>query len=381
MNPTPIALPVSIVFVALLILALSIRRIRSVGRLPHRKWRRVTEWLVLSLVTLVCAAATLTTTYNMIAQRYYQSIYKAPGKLYEVGGYRMHLYCTGEGSPTLVLEAGWTVPALGWGTVQPELSKTTKVCSYDRAGYGWSEPQPGPRDADQIATQLHALLQQAGVTGPIILMGHSMGGLYIRDYASHYPENLVGLIFVDAITPVQPGQLSPELRADLYEIPTYEYYIFSMTYGLGIPRVMGECSKVYAGFEEHTERMLAESVCNSLLGEIWKEYKGWWQSFDETIHTGPYGNLPILIFSRDPQKHSGAGAPSRLELEESVVWNQMQEDLKKFSTRNRRIIFRGSGHEIPLERADLLNKEVLVFVRQIRNEAPQPTDYGSTKTE
>jgi hypothetical protein len=126
---------------------------------PHRKWRRVTERLVLSLVTLVCAAATLTATSNMIAQRYYQSIYKAPGKLCEVGGYRMHLYRTGQGAPTPVLEAGWTVPALGWGTVQPELAKTTKVCSYDRAGYGWSEPQPGPRDADQIATQLHALLQ------------------------------------------------------------------------------------------------------------------------------------------------------------------------------------------------------------------------------
>jgi hypothetical protein len=108
----------------------------------------------------------------------------------------------------------------------------------------------------------------------------------------------VGLIFVDAVTPVQPDQLSPELRADLYEIPSYEYYIFSVTYGLGIPRVVGECSKVYAGFEEHTERMLAESVCNSSLGEIWKEYKGWWRSFDETIHTGPYGGLPILIFSR-----------------------------------------------------------------------------------
>jgi hypothetical protein len=67
-------------------------------------------------------------------------------------------------------------------------------------------------------------------------------------------------------------------------------------------RGLSECSKVYAGFEEHTERMLAESVCNSSLGEIWKEYKGWWRSCEETIHTGPYGDLPILIFSRDPQK-------------------------------------------------------------------------------
>jgi hypothetical protein len=114
-NPTPLALPVLIVSVALLILALSIRRIRRVGRLPHRNWRRVTERVLLSLVVLVCVAATLTATYNVIAQRYYQSIYKAPGRLYEVGGYRMHLYCTGEGAPTLVLETGWT---LRWGGAQ-----------------------------------------------------------------------------------------------------------------------------------------------------------------------------------------------------------------------------------------------------------------------
>jgi len=104
-------------------------------------------------------------------------------------------------------------------------------------------------------------------------------------------------------------------------------------------------------------------------------------SGEETVHTGPYGDLPILIFSQDPQKPSGTVAPPGLDLEESAEWNQMQEDLKKLSTRSRRLIFRGIGHDIPVEKADLLNKEVIVFIRQIRNEVPQPTDYGSTKTE
>lgn len=385
MNPTPITLPAIIVLVALLVLVLSIRRFRKVGRLPHKKWRRVTERIVLSLVILVTAVVTLTTAYNTIAARYYESTFQAPGKLYNVGGYRMHLYCTGEGSPTLVLEGGWTVNALGWGAVQPELSKTTRVCSYDRAGYGWSEPQPGPRDADQIAAELHALLQQAGVTGPIVLMAHSLGGMFIRDYASRYPENLVGLIFVDASTPLQWDRLSPEVRAADPQISTSKYYMFSMLYALGIPRVMGACSKLparfEAGFEQHTERMFAEVSCDGLLGEIFKEYKSMHSSGEETIHTGPYGDLPILIFSQDPQKPSGTIVPARLDLEESAEWNQMQEDLKKLSTRSRRLIFRGIGHEIPVEKADLLNKEVIVFIRQIRSEAPQPTDYGSTKTE
>jgi hypothetical protein len=104
MNPTPITLPAIIVLVGLLVLVLSIRRFRKVGRLPHKKWRRVTERIVLSLVILVTAVVTLTTAYNTIAARYYESTFQAPGKLYNVGGYRMHLYCTGEGSPTLVLE-------------------------------------------------------------------------------------------------------------------------------------------------------------------------------------------------------------------------------------------------------------------------------------
>lgn len=381
LNPTPIALPVLIVLVALFVLTLSIRRLRRLSRLPHRKWRRVTERLVLSVVILVCAAATLTTVYNTIAVRYYESTYGAPGKLYDVAGYRMHLYCTGEGAPTLVLEAGLGDSALGWGKVQRELSKTTRVCSYDRAGMGWSEPRPGPRDADQIAIQLHALLQEAGVTGPIVLMGFSAAGLYIRDYASHYPQNLVGLIFVDGSTPLQWEHGSPELRRELDIIPTYEYYILSAAWVLGVPRLMGLCSKVEAGFEERAGRMEAEGNCDRLVGEIWREFKGARQSGDETIHTGPYADLPILIFSQDPQKYPGSGTPSRLDVEGSVVWNQMQEDLKKLSTHSRRIIARGSGHVIPFERADLLNKEVPVFVRQIRNEAPQPTDYGSTKTE
>ncbi len=387
MNTPSIALPVCIVFVALLTLALSVWRLRRLGGLPYGKWRQVTERVVLSLVILVCGASTLTTAYNTVAVRYYRSTYEAPGRLYDVGGYRMHLNCTGEGAPTLVLDAGMGSDSLVWGKVQPELSKTTRVCSYDRAGMGWSAPRPGPPDADQIAIQLHDLLRQAGVTGPIVLVGHSAAALYIRDYASHYPENLVGLIFVDGSTPKQEDHWSPELRA-ANEIPTYKYYMLSMMYALGIPRVTGQCcglsghcSKVEAGFDEHTGTMWREDRCDLLGAVIWKEYKSFPQSGEETIRTGPYGNLPILIFSQDPQQHMGARAPSRLDLELTDVWNQMQEDLKKLSTRSRRIIARESGHMIMLERADLLNRVVPVFVLQLRNEAPQPTDYGSTKTE
>jgi alpha/beta hydrolase fold len=206
LNPNPLTLPVVIVLVAILVVALSIRRLRTLQRTPHGKWRRITERVLLSLVILLFVVAAGSTIFNAIALRYYRALYPPPGKIYSVNGHDMHLYCTGEGSPTIVLDAGLGADSLLWSKVQPELSYTTRVCSYDRAGMGWSTPQPGPRDADNIVSQLHALLGQAGVSGPIVLMGHSIAGLYIRAYATRYPEDVAGLIFIDASSPLQgPG--------------------------------------------------------------------------------------------------------------------------------------------------------------------------------
>src|SRR3984885_16370192 len=97
--------------------------------------------------------------------------------------------------------------------VQPELAKTTRVCSYDRAGYGGSEMVPGPRDADHVATELHGLLHAAGIEGPIVLMGHSIAGIFIRDYATRYPAQRAGLMFVDGSTP-WPNR-DPALKSEL----------------------------------------------------------------------------------------------------------------------------------------------------------------------
>ena len=209
MNPNSLTLPIVIVLVAILIVALSIRRLRTLQRTPHGKGRRITERVLLSLVILVCALLAGCTAYNAAALRYYRAIYPPPGKIYSVNGHDMHLYCTGQGSPTIVLESGGGNGMLKWAKVQPELSKTTRVCSYDRAGFGWSTPVPGPRDADTIASELHALLQQAGVGGPYVLMSHSRGGLYIRAYTAHYPEDVAGLIFLETSTPLDEDRSLP----------------------------------------------------------------------------------------------------------------------------------------------------------------------------
>jgi len=379
LNVNPLTLPIAIVLVAILIVALSIRRLRTLQRTRHGKWRRITERVLLSLVILLCVIAAGSTIFNAAALRYYRSIYPAPGTIYRVNGHDMHIYCTGEGSPTIVLEAGLGDDSLKWGKVQPELSKTTRVCSYDRAGFGWSTPGPDPRDADAIASELHALLQQAGVRGPIVLMGHSIAGIYIRAYATRYPQDVTGLIVVDGATPLQEDHGSAELRAAMSH-SKYVYYPYVLFTALGLQRVAGWCS-AERGFEEPAATRIAQLECGKQFSAIWREYTNMQRSGEERINTGPYRDLPVLIFSRDPELDSrSTELPPKLALEASVVWDQDQEALKRLSNRSRRIIAKGSGHHIPIDRADLLNREVPIFIQQIGNHELR-TDYGSTKTE
>jgi pimeloyl-ACP methyl ester carboxylesterase len=231
---------------------------------------------------------------------------------------------------------------------------------------------------------LHALLQQAGVQGPIVLMGHSRAGLYIRAYNHLHPEQVKGLIFVDAGSPLNDDRMSPELRAaSSYSAASYSkplYYSLVSLMALGLHRVMGACSPD-PRFDEPTGKRIAQLECGKNFSPIWQELVASQQSGEETINTGPYGDLPVLIFSHDTQlDRQSSKLPPKLALEESVFWDQEQENLKRLSTRSRRIIAKGSGHPIQYDRADLINREVAIFVQQIRNNEAR-TDYGSTKTE
>ena len=116
----------------------------------------------------------------------------------DVGGYRLHINCTGEGSPTVVIKSGWGDMSASWGWVQPEVAKTTRVCTYDRAGMGWSKSSPQPRTAREYAKELHTLLAKANEPGPYVLVGHSMGGFTVIVYAHDYPAKVPGLVLVDS---------------------------------------------------------------------------------------------------------------------------------------------------------------------------------------
>jgi pimeloyl-ACP methyl ester carboxylesterase len=166
-----------------------VRRRKGVGF-----WtRRVLLGLVIALVALAAGGA----IYQAVATAIDQRTYPAPGQLVDVGGYRMHIYCVGDGSPTVILDHVGAANAAQWGIVQPALANTTRVCAYDRAGFGWSDPGPAPRDAQQNRDELHVLLDKAGIPGPYVLVGHSFGANVARLYVAAYPHQIAGIVLVD----------------------------------------------------------------------------------------------------------------------------------------------------------------------------------------
>jgi pimeloyl-ACP methyl ester carboxylesterase len=365
-----VVMPAVLVVIAFLVIWAGIRRIRFLRARNYRAWRRVTERVLLSIIILLFAVAAGSSAFNAIALQVARSSHPPQGAFYSVNGARMHINCMGAGSPTIVLDSGYDDNALTWEDVQPALSKTTRVCSYDRAGSGWSEMQPEPRDADHIASQLHELLRQANVSGPIVLMGHSIAGMYVRAYATRYPADVVGIVFVDGSSPEQFH--NPLFTEELGKQPWLLYRGMSI---LGIPRIMWMLSLSSPELGGHASKVEAEATFQGHVAPLKEEMDNFVQSADETIHTGPYGWLPILIFTQDTDH------PSKDMAQFAGAWNQMQENLKRLSTRSRRIIAKGSGHYIQFRRPDLIEKEVPPFIEQIRGTAPQPTKYGTTTTE
>src|ERR671917_1180767 len=188
---------------------------QSQGTRPRRglgsRIRRGLLWTIAGLLTLAVIGA----IYQAIATQIDQRTYTPPGEMVDVGTHSLHINCFGEGSPTVILEAASGGMSAHWVRVQQQLAKTTRVCAYDRAGLGWSEPGPEPRDARQVSGELQALLEGAGIEGPYVLVGHSYGGLYARMYAARYSEEVAGVVLVDSSHPEQFTR-SPEGQA-MYE--------------------------------------------------------------------------------------------------------------------------------------------------------------------
>jgi pimeloyl-ACP methyl ester carboxylesterase len=161
------------------------------------------------LITIITALLFAGFLYENISETRERRFHPMPGELVDVGGYKMHIDCIGQGSPTVILDAGLGDSFVSWSKVQPRIAKFARACSYDRAGIGYSDPSPRPRTSKDFAEELHILLHNAGIPPPYLLVGHSMGGFDVRLYASLYPSEVAGMVLVDSSHPEQQKRLRP----------------------------------------------------------------------------------------------------------------------------------------------------------------------------
>src|SRR6266536_5507005 len=181
-----------------------------------RRINRIVSWSArafLGLLALIGGLALTGAIEQAIATERDRHAYPPPGQLIDVGGYKLHIFCMGAGSPTVILDHVGAGNSAQWALVQPEIAKTTRVCAYDRAGFGWSDPGPAPRDARQNVQELHALLTNAHIAPPYVLVGHSFGGDVARLYADQYRDQVAGMVLVDPGTLFDTPGVPPEINA------------------------------------------------------------------------------------------------------------------------------------------------------------------------
>lgn len=341
---------------------------------PTRRRRRGCLSLIgrvlLGFLVIVLILIPIGMGYQAYALRRDRAEFPAPGRMVEVDGFRLHINCTGTGSPTVILEAGLGDGGFIWNKVQNQTAQTTQVCSYDRPGLGWSDYVSRPFDGRLVAKNLHTLLENAGVTGPYVLAGHSMGGLYIREFAYQYPDEVAGLVFVDSVHENQSrsveggrggmaGTLGNLLSFCSTVAPTGVFRIF----GLG-NALVGETGLPEEVKSAAIATLNRNTYCRTIANEM--------QTSDEDTSqpTGPQslGDIPliVLVAGRGFSDQENSGPPG-MNAEERVQsdqrWLRLQDDLAHLSTRGRRMIATQSGHYIHLDQPEVVVDAILELVK------------------
>ena len=312
-----------------------------------------------------------------------------PGELVRVGRHRLHLHCQGEASPTVVFDSALGSSSLSWVLVQPEVAKFTATCSYDRAGCGWSEAGPFPRTVEQIVKELHTLLLEAGVPRPYLLVGHSYGGFTMRLYAARHPQDVAGLILLDAADPQQWSELS-DVDREKVEKGARLSRRGAWVARLGLARLVillgsagatglarQAASFLSTGMPRPVQDPLLSPVdrlspeVRSILKWFWTQpafYKalasqieGVPESASQVAATGPYGDLPLVVIS----------AQNR-----DTGWTRRQQAMARLSRNGEHIAATQSGHWIPLDRPRLVVETIRQMVHTLRRGHPQ--GFGDT---
>lgn len=323
----------------------------AVMALPNRrgrKWLRRLGGVAALVVGLVVAGA----IYESVSEAADIRAYPPPGQMVDVGGYRLHLNCTGAGSPTVVIDAGWGDWSLGWSGVQKEVAKTTRVCTYDRAGMGYSEAGPLPRNAEQFAKELHTLLQHAGIPGPYVLAGHSLGGLPVRVFVHDYPTEVSGVVLIDSMSPRQ-AKLSATDTPPPTATRASGSSILALPARMGLVRLFPGVLGLNSGVSPEVQSAYtAFSVTPRSNQAYLDEGTGLPESFVQAGSVKSFGAVPLIVLTA--------------RLNEMTGWQDMQTELLQLSSHSQQIVADHSGHNIQREQPEAAVEALTKMVQQLR---------------
>lgn len=326
----------------------------------RRKSSKFMRWVFVLLI----AGLILSSGYQTFAISDDLKTYPAPGRLIDVGGYRLHINCIGHGEPTVVLEAGMSGWSTDWILVQPEIAKVTRVCTYDRAGYGWSETGPQPRDSQQVATELHTLLTKAGIEDRIVLVGHSLGGLFVQYYSKTYPQQVAGIVLIDSVHPEQSLRMEESVRRKYEGNLKALASLTRILAPTGLLRLANQPVTVIADKLpiEYQSMVRSMGFQSKAYRALHAEMASFQQSQADVRDSKPLPEPPFAVVSSASVRDFPPGFSGEYMKD---VWDELQADLSKTATIPH-IIARNSGHYIHLDEPELVIRAILEIVNRIR---------------
>lgn len=328
-------------------------QIGNVSAVNRRRGRGCLLWLGVSLATFLVLML-VGYLYEARAEAADARTFPPPGELVDVGGYRLHIDCTGTGSPTVVLDAGQGEWSTIWGYVQPEVAKTTRVCTYDRAGLGWSEAGPLPHDAAQIARALHTLLQNAPVPGPYVMVGHSMGGLGVRVFVDDYASEIAGVVLIDSMNPKQfrQSQREAQIQTDAQSQP---FSFLAVLARFGMARILVRPLGLVPFVPPDEKAYFARYVRTQSVQAYTNESQAMPAAGAQAAAVKTFGDLPLIVLTARLNNMTG--------------WQEWQTELLQLSSNSRQIFAENSDHNIQIEEPEAAVAAIIQMVRQVREVA------------
>lgn len=296
--------------------------------------------------------------YQYYTSKQDEKNYPPMGDLIDVGGYKLHINCEGEersGIPTVIIETGIWDCSQSWRLVQSKIAATTRICTYDRAGYGWSDPGPNPRTFKQMVAELKILLEKKGIQPPFIFVGHSLGGPIARYYQSQYPQDIVGIIFVDAL------HKEPPLFSRIFRVAARVLSFLAYFGGL---QLMLKFSPALSANLEWTSSMQKTYAAGHQMkiktfATCLNEWDGCEASFrDLQSKARSLDGIPVTVISRDPHRSLRPGTSQEGAKNERCELEKLQKQHLDESPHARFVIAEGSSHLIQLDRPDIVIDEI-----------------------